>query len=426
MVAAAQQDKELGDEYGQDVVTSLEELVLEQVHSESSVIRKSTPENKEEAEVEEEIGIYEIDFIPSAELFRTGNEPVMILKELSSLGKMEVEIDRSHVPSLEKIDPKMCYVSWHISLETEASLAMVEEVFEFVADDCEYHIEKIGAIIKESKKANRAEKNLQQNNANADAEKDIVAQTVSTIRVDIDKVDRLVNLVGELLITQSMLMVQTRDMPVETFPKLIEGVEELAQHTRELQEAVMSVRMQPVKSVFSRMPRIVRDLSRKLGKDIALKMSGENTEVDKTVIEQLTDPLTHMIRNSVDHGIDTPEARVEKGKPAEGEITLSAEHRGGRIVISVSDDGNGINRENVLAKAKEKNIVASDAERSNEEIDMLIFAPGFSTANEISDVSGRGVGMDVVRRNIESLGGIVTVENKEGEGTKFTIRHHHA
>jgi two-component system chemotaxis sensor kinase CheA len=199
------------------------------------------------------------------------------------------------------------------------------------------------------------------------------------------------------------------------------GIEELSQHTRELQEAVMSVRMQPVKSIFSRMPRIVRDLSAQLGKDIRLETSGENTEVDKTVIEQLSDPLTHMIRNSIDHGVETPEIRLANGKPPQGVIHLSANHRGGRIIIEIADDGAGINRARVLSKAREKGLIPSDVTPSDDEIDNMIFMAGFSTAEKVTNVSGRGVGMDVVKRNIEGMGGTVRVRNHPKKGSLFSV-----
>ncbi len=244
---------------------------------------------------------------------------------------------------------------------------------------------------------------------------------VSSIRVDLEKIDRLVNMIGELVITEAMLRAQARDLPNDRFAGLLRGIDELSHHTRELQEAVMAVRMQPVKSIFSRMPRIVRDAAAQLGKDIQLVMSGEQTEVDKTVIESLADPLTHMIRNSVDHGIETPDQRVWNDKAAQGTIHLSAFHRSGRIIIEISDDGAGINRARVLAKAREKNLVAADAVLSDEEIDHLIFLPGFSTAETVTNLSGRGVGMDVVRRNIEGLGGTVRLQNMPEKGSIFTV-----
>jgi two-component system chemotaxis sensor kinase CheA len=247
------------------------------------------------------------------------------------------------------------------------------------------------------------------------------ASQITSIRVDLEKVDRLVNMVGELVITEAMLRAQTRTLAVEQFAGLMRGIDELSQHTRDLQEAVMSVRMQPVKSIFARMPRVVRDISTQCGKDIRLVTQGENTEVDKTVIEQLSDPLMHMIRNSCDHGIETPDVRVDNGKLAQGLILLSANHRGGRIIIEIRDDGAGINRERVLAKAKEKNLVAADALLADEEIDNMIFMAGFSTAEKVTNISGRGVGMDVVKRNIEGMGGTVRVHNTPGVGSRFTI-----
>ncbi|TAE33071.1 MAG: chemotaxis protein CheA [Alphaproteobacteria bacterium] len=243
----------------------------------------------------------------------------------------------------------------------------------------------------------------------------------TTIRVDVDKLDKLMNIVGELVITEAMIKARLSDVPADHSMRLVRGVDELSHHTRELQEAVMSVRMQSVKSIFSRMPRIVRDVSAQLGKDIMLRTEGEHTEVDKTVIEHLADPLTHMIRNAVDHGIESPEKRVSVGKPAQGTIVLSATHQSGRIIIEISDDGAGINRERVLSKAKEKGLIPYDTHVSDEECDNLIFMPGFSTAEFVSNVSGRGVGMDVVRRNIERLDGTVNVASQQGKGSVFTV-----
>ena len=243
----------------------------------------------------------------------------------------------------------------------------------------------------------------------------------NSIRVDLDRVDRLVNMVGELVVNQAMLAQQIDTLSADHNAGLIQGLEELALHTRELQESVMAIRMQPVKSVFSRMPRLVRELTAKLGKKVRLVTEGENTEVDKAVVEELADPLTHMIRNSLDHGFEFPAEREAAGKNPEGTITLFAEHRGGRIIIEINDDGGGIDRERVLAKAIESGLVAKDAELSDGEIDNLIFLPGFSTAEQVTDVSGRGVGMDVVRRNVQALGGRVSVNSEPGRGTRFTM-----
>ena len=245
---------------------------------------------------------------------------------------------------------------------------------------------------------------------------------VQSIRVDLDKVDRVVNMVGELVITQSMLTQQMDETLRDKYQELVRGIEVLAQTTRGLQDSVMAIRAQPVKSVFSRMPRLVRELASKTGKKIKLEMVGEHTEIDKTVIEQLSDPLTHMIRNSADHGIEGIEDRVNKGKPEQGTITLSAEQSGGNILIIVEDDGAGINRERVLAIAKDRGVVAPEQTPSDEQIDNLIFAPGFSTASEVSDISGRGVGMDVVLSNIKKIGGSVHVRSNPGRGTRMTLR----
>ena len=245
---------------------------------------------------------------------------------------------------------------------------------------------------------------------------------VQSIRVDLDKVDRVVNMVGELVITQSMLTQQMDETLRARYTELVRGLEVLAQTTRGLQDSVMAIRAQPVKSVFSRMPRLVRELATKTGKKIKLETIGENTEIDKTVIEQLSDPLTHMIRNSADHGIESPEKRLARGKPDTGTIRLSAEQAGGNILIIVEDDGAGINRERVLQVARDKGVVAPDVNPTDEQIDQLIFAPGFSTAEALSDISGRGVGMDVVLSNIKKIGGSVHVRSWTGKGTRMTLR----
>ena len=242
-----------------------------------------------------------------------------------------------------------------------------------------------------------------------------------SIRVDLDKIDRLVNMVGELVIAQAMLGQQAMEIPKKDFPNITTGLDSLGQTVRGLQESVMSIRAQPVKSVFARMSRVVRDLCRETGKEILLETIGEETEVDKTVIEHLTDPLMHMIRNSADHGIESPDDRESRGKSRQGTIRLSARHRSGRVVIEIADDGAGINRERVLSKAIEKGLVGDTTALSDEDIDNLIFAPGFSTAESVSNLSGRGVGMDVVRRNIQELGGRVNVQSDPGKGSVVTM-----
>lgn len=243
----------------------------------------------------------------------------------------------------------------------------------------------------------------------------------SSIRVSIEKVDQLINLVGELVITQAMLLQTSTQMPGNVPERLVNGLAQLERNTRDLQESVMSIRMMPISFVFSRFPRVVRDLSGKLGKQVELKTSGETTELDKSLIERITDPLTHLIRNSLDHGIELPDKRVAAGKSPVGTITLKAYHQGGNIVIEVGDDGAGLPRTKILAKAREKGLQVSD-QMTDSEVFNLIFEAGFSTADQVTDVSGRGVGMDVVRRNIQAMGGRVEIESMLGVGTRMTVR----
>nr|WP_314899602.1 chemotaxis protein CheW [uncultured Deefgea sp.] len=243
----------------------------------------------------------------------------------------------------------------------------------------------------------------------------------TSIRVSVEKVDQLLNLVGELVITQSMLAQNALQLDPVLHEKLLSGVAQLERNTRELQESVMSIRMMPISFVFNRYPRLVRDLAGKLNKQVELRMIGENTELDKGFIEKLSDPMTHLVRNSLDHGLETPEVRLAKGKPAQGNLTLKAFHQGGNIVIEVSDDGAGLNRERILAKAKERGFNVSDL-MPDSEVWMLIFEAGFSTAAEVTDVSGRGVGMDVVRKNIQSMGGRVEIQSMAGVGSTISVR----
>lgn len=242
----------------------------------------------------------------------------------------------------------------------------------------------------------------------------------SSIRVAVEKVDQLINLVGELVITQSMLAQRSSELDPVAHGDLLNSMGQLERNARDLQESVMSIRMMPMEYVFSRFPRLVRDLASKLGKDVELTLLGSSTELDKSLIERIIDPLTHLVRNSLDHGIESPEKRLAAGKVATGNLTLSAEHQGGNICIEVADDGAGLNRERILAKALSSGLPASE-NMSDEEVGMLIFAPGFSTAEQVTDVSGRGVGMDVVKRNIQEMGGHVEIASKQGKGTTIRI-----
>ncbi|MBC3874981.1 chemotaxis protein CheA [Undibacterium flavidum] len=253
-----------------------------------------------------------------------------------------------------------------------------------------------------------------------EVEKHAGNQESTTIRVGIEKVDQIINLIGELVITQAMLTQRTQDLDPVSNERLLSSVAHLTRNTRDLQEAVMSIRMMPMDYVFSRFPRMVRDLANKLGKKVEFVTYGASTELDKGLIERIVDPLTHLVRNSIDHGIEMPSTRLESGKSEAGKLSLSAVHQGGNIVIEVSDDGGGLNRERILSKAKQNGLTVSDS-MSDSDVWQLIFAPGFSTAEVVTDVSGRGVGMDVVKRNITQMGGVVDIRSAKGFGTTITI-----
>jgi two-component system chemotaxis sensor kinase CheA len=244
----------------------------------------------------------------------------------------------------------------------------------------------------------------------------------ASIRVDVEKVDQLINLIGELVITQAMLAQSASTLDPVEFERLHNGLIQLERNTRDMQESVMSIRMMPISVVFSRFPRVVRDLSQKLGKQVELKTIGEDTELDKSLIERISDPLTHLVRNSLDHGVEMPEDRIAKGKQPTGTITLKAYHQSGNIVIEVGDDGAGLNRSKILSKAKERNLPGIHDQMTDAEVWLLIFEPGFSTADQVTEVSGRGVGMDVVKRNITAMGGRVEIESMLGVGTRMTVR----
>ncbi|MGP8232556.1 MAG: chemotaxis protein CheA [Methylovirgula sp.] len=405
--------------------------------------------------------VFIITFKPRSSLYAKANEAALILRELGELGPVETSCDISELPLLSELDPEGAYLTWTIKLTTPKSADAVREVFDFVVWDCELEIvgeaapaaETAGGLDNEvAALLARLQSGLDAPAAEDEATADpIVApapapalvetsepaaakpaagakqaaeaetKAVATIRVDLDRVDRLIDLVGELVINQAMLAQRVVEAGLARASGIVIGLDELEQLTREIQDSVMAIRAQPVKSVFQRMPRLVRELAVMTGKSVRLVTDGEGTEVDKTVIERLTDPLTHMIRNAIDHGLEKPEARIAAGKPEEGTVRLSALHRSGRIVIEISDDGAGINRPRVKQIAIDKGLIPADVQLSDEEIDNLIFLPGFSTASEISDISGRGVGMDVVKRSIQALGGRISIGSRPGKGSTFTM-----
>ncbi|MEL7311423.1 MAG: chemotaxis protein CheA [Pseudomonadota bacterium] len=387
---------------------------------------------------------WHISFTPKAELFIHGNDPSAIFAELERLCEGEVICTPDAALDFESMDPTRCAMRWEVTLHDGVERDAIEEVFSWASDDCELTIDPIlgqpvvlEPVVSDSKPdeaaaaapaaapaaAAQAEaKPKPEAKKSASKGKGSGGSESSSIRVNIDKIDNLINLVGELVITQSMLSRFNGDFDFTQLPALREGLAQLSRNTRELQDSVMAIRMLPISFAFARFPRLVRDTGNALGKTVDLQVVGEGTELDKTVLEKIGDPLVHLVRNSLDHGLETPEQRVAAGKPETGVLELRAYHEGGNIVIEVSDDGAGINSEKVLEKAIERGLVSADEVLSEERIVNLIFMPGFSTADAVSDLSGRGVGMDVVRRNIADLGGHVSVKSERGVGSTFTIR----
>ncbi|MBY5696873.1 chemotaxis protein CheA [Rhizobium leguminosarum] len=419
---------------------------------------------------------YEVIFKPRYELYSKGNDATLLLRDLSRLGEMTIYCNTDDLPGLEELDPEGAYFFWNVTIKTDKGEDAIRTVFEFAEWDCELTVKPVeearadatsndelpmvpvpfdlsildetGATEEFSASDARAEETAaavaaaetasnvtqivaarvekKESAAAAAAAASAAAQNNAagagqTIRVDLDRVDRLINLVGELVINQAMLSQSVIENDTTGTSSINMGLEELQQLTREIQDSVMAIRAQPVKPVFQRMSRIVREIADMTGKSIRLITEGENTEVDKTVIDKLAEPLTHMIRNAVDHGIETPEKRAAAGKNTEGTVRLTAKHRSGRILIELADDGAGINREKVRQKAIDNDLIPADSNLSDEEIDNLIFLPGFSTADKISDISGRGVGMDVVKRSIQALGGRINITSKPGHGSVFTM-----
>jgi len=368
-----------------------------------------------------------VHFAPFVDIMKTGNDTVRLIRELNSLAeKTEVTVNSDSLPQLSELDPEDCYQSWIINLiGSDISEEDIREVFAWVDDECELKIEALAEepdyIGPERRDDDRRIKPPERRNTERRSTK---SSESSSIRVNISKVDELINMVGELVITQSMLsrFGDQEEFTPATIERLKDGLSQLEGHTRELQESVMRVRMMPISFAFQRFPRLVHDLSTTFDKKIELIVTGETTELDKTVLEKIGDPLVHLVRNSLDHGIESPADRVKAGKSETGVIELSAFHQGGNIVIQIKDDGAGLNKNKILSKAKEKGLVSQDERMPDDQVYDLIFRPGFSTADVVSDVSGRGVGMDVVRRNIRELGGAVEVKSTPGEGSVFTIR----
>jgi two-component system, chemotaxis family, sensor kinase CheA len=375
---------------------------------------------------------WRIAFAPVADLLRLRNEPTRMFAELKRLGELTARADVSRVPLLDALDPESCYLSWELEIAGQIPRAKLGDVFDWVDSACQIEFTSIGgaapAVAEVGAPAVPAAATFAPSAAAEHAPAAVAAPLhkasgeSGSIRVATEKVDNIINLVGELLITQSMLSGFADGIDPNDLNRLRQGLTQLARNTRELQESVMQIRMLPISFAFNRFPRIVHDLSRKLGKKVELKLIGEGTELDKTVLEKINDPLVHLVRNALDHGLETPEQRLAAGKQETGTLELGAFHEGGNIIIEVRDDGAGLNKAKILQKARERALIPPDQELNDEQIDNLIFMPGFSTAEQISEVSGRGVGMDVVRRNINDLGGHVQISSKEGLGSTIRIR----
>jgi two-component system chemotaxis sensor kinase CheA len=393
---------------------------------------------------------YAITFRPKSEMLKKANEPLYVLRELRKLGELDLVAQTDLLPALAEIEPDRPYIWWTGTLQTSATRAQIDEVFEFVIGDCDLEIVETSSAPAPASVTENADASApamqeaavapsplpslappenavppglagEAGGATSASRSPKAKSSATTTRIELERIDRVVNMVGELVISQAMLGQIVQELPEGTSGRLTQILEEVVLNTRELKDSVMSMRAQPVGSVFQRMPRLVRELSTKTAKKVRLEMAGETTEVDRSIIERLGDPLTHIIRNAVDHGIESPADRLAAGKSEEGTIRLSAEHRGGRIVIEVKDDGAGINSERVLKKAREKGLIKPDTALSEDEIGNLIMLPGFSTAETVSDISGRGVGMDVVRSNIQDIGGRISLKSERGRGMTIQL-----
>ncbi len=381
---------------------------------------------------------WRIEFRPRPGFFQTGNDPLRAIRALEAFTAVTVHADTASLPAFADMNPEQSYLRWTLELGSGATREKIMEAFAWVEGDSDLKIESLesGVVSRElnpkteptvetrtmatepmSPATTAAPKTPDPRPATPDSRSE-----GASIRVGIDKIDALINMVGELVITQSMLSQLSENFDMDRVTKLMSGIVQLERNTRELQESVMRIRMLPISFAFNRFPRLVHDLSAKLGKKIELKMTGEQTELDKTVMEKIGDPLVHLVRNSLDHGIEMPAARRAAGKLETGTLHLNAYHQSGNIVIEIVDDGAGLPRDKILKKAMERGLVRDDAGLTDDKIYELIFLPGFSTADTVSDVSGRGVGMDVVRRNIKALGGTVEIRSQEGRGTTITIR----
>ena len=376
----------------------------------SNEATKSTPDNPSDRGSAE--SDYQIVFRPHADFFETGSNPLLLARNLGYTATVvSTKIDAGALPPLAALDTTRCYLAWEIVVRTSSPVQELREVFEFVEDQAHIEINALAATPSVCSVPVRAES----------ASSPGIVVRESSIRVATEKIDKVIDLVGEMVIAQAMASELVDHFSSDTQDRLKECLSTLERCVRELHERALSVRMLPVGSLFSRFNRLVHDLAQKTGKKLVLQTSGEDTEVDRGVLELLADPLTHLIRNSADHGIETPAERLALGKPETGIISLSASHLAGNILVKIEDDGGGLHLKKILEKAIAKGLVSAGADLSDDQIRLLIFEPGFSTRSEVSDLSGRGVGMDVVKRNVAALNGTINVLSQQDRGTSVNI-----
>ena len=445
---------------GNEIDASVQTLTTS---SASPTVKKETPTSTqvqamEEPEKKEESSsgsnVFHISMSFKATIFDNGIDPLMFLNDLRDIGTISnLKIDSSNVPPISALeDPYTCYTQFSLDISTNSTLEQVQNIFLFVIDDNDINISdskvsvqkedkietqtetqvaeetKEEKTIEETKSQEETKEEIktgqakpQTSAAKSQASSSVKVQAPSTVRVDTRKLDSLMNLIGELVIAQSRIMQLTQSLDIDNGLK--EAVSSMDRTSRQIQEEVMNIRMMPVGPIFNQFHRYVRDLNLELNKEVKLVLKGETTEIDKNMLEQLSDPLKHIIRNSMDHGIErTKEERIARGKPEFGTITMSAAHQEGHVVIEVSDDGNGLNKERIYNKAIEKGLLSKDGKYSDAEIYRTIFSPGLSTAEKITDISGRGVGMDVVRANVEKMKGKIEIKSEEGKGSTFIIK----
>ncbi|WP_266159448.1 chemotaxis protein CheA [Dyella silvatica] len=418
MFERAQGGQPLADADSEQLRQALAAAMQRGATAETSPGKQAAPAN------DAKVTCWKILFRPHPGMLAGGNDPLRLLRELAELGRLDVRPELDRLPKLAVLPTDECHIGWQIELHGNTTRAAIAAVFDWVEDECELQIEPAVtvSVVTEPVVVPVATAGATIGDAAPRAAREVsTAGEGGSVRVGIDKIDGLIDLVGELVITQSMLDTFREEFDMARLDQLQQGLAQLARHARALQESVMGIRMLPISAVFNRFPRLVRDLSQKLGKQVKLDLVGEHTELDKTVLEKIGDPLVHLVRNAIDHGLESPARRRAAGKSDTGTLRLEASHRGGSIVVEISDDGAGLNRDAIVAKAIQRGLMAPTDQLSDEAVAELIFQPGFSTAATTTDLSGRGVGMDVVRRNVVDLGGSVHIRSQPGSGTLFTI-----